>query len=104
MSTESQMDLDLSDDTRDIIAGLNAFVVAEVLPRHNDNEDVFEEPRFLFDDTGRYSKTVLDLRREVRVASSKAGYYHLFTPEVLGGGGQGAVAWYAVWEDLHHRY
>jgi acyl-CoA dehydrogenase len=40
----------------------------------------------------------------VRVASAEAGYYTMFCPEAIGGGGLGPLASYETWEFLHHRY
>lgn len=96
-------DMDLPEETRDVIDGLRNFVAAEVRPRHDANAELFENPHELYDESGRFSPAVLQLRREVREASAKAGFYQLFAPESLGGGGQGALSWYAAWQDIHHR-
>lgn len=98
------MTLELPESTRDIVEGLRKFIRAEVVPRQDDNQNLFGNPRLLYDETGRYSQAVLALRKEVRLASAMAGYYTALVPEALGGGGEGAVTLYALWEDIHHTF
>jgi acyl-CoA dehydrogenase len=97
------MSLQLPESTLEILEGLRAFVAAEVVPRHEGHAELFGNPHRLFDESGRYCQQALDLRREVRAASAAAGYYTLFAPESLGGGGQGPVTMFAVWQDLYQR-
>jgi acyl-CoA dehydrogenase len=87
----------------ELVEGIRAFVNAEVRPRHEKYSEIFDDPRQMYDETGRYSETVQAQRREIRLASAEAGFYQMFTPEELGGGAQNAVTWYAIWEDLHHQ-
>lgn len=87
----------------DIVAvrqGLVDFAAAEILPRHAANRVLFENPRRLFREDGRYGDEVLALVREVRMASAKAGFYTMCVPESLGGAGFGMLAYYACWEEL----
>jgi acyl-CoA dehydrogenase len=97
------MSLRLPGPALEIVEGLRAFVAAEVMPRHERHAELFADPHRLYDESGRYCRQVRDLRAEVRTASAAAGYYTLFAPESLGGGGQGPVTMYAVWQDLFHR-
>ncbi len=80
--------------------GLAAFARAEVIPRHVRHRELFENPRLLYREDGRFSEQALALIREVRRAAARAGYYAMCVPETLGGGGLGHLAYYAGWEEL----
>lgn len=96
------MEPQLSEETREILRGLRAFAHSEVFPRHEKAAAVLDDPRRRYDADGRECDDVVEMRRDIRMASARAGYYHMFVPEDLGGGGLGPVAMYAAWEDLHH--
>jgi acyl-CoA dehydrogenase len=74
-----------------------------VIPRHEQHGGLFEDPRALYREDGRFSDELLVLIREVRTASATAGFYHMCAPESLGGGGLGHLAYYVAWEALFHR-
>jgi acyl-CoA dehydrogenase len=93
---------DLPDDVRDVRDGLMRFARAEVLPRHDKHHDLFEDPRRLYREDGRFSDQLKGLIGEVRRAAARAGYYNMCVPESLGGGGLGHLAYYAGWEALFH--
>ncbi len=78
--------------------GLLAFAEQEVIPRHQQNQAFFEDPREMFEADGRFGERLLGLIREVRVASAEGGFFHMCVPEALGGGGLGHLAYYAAWE------
>lgn len=86
------------------VAGLLAFIDRHVVPIESANADLLSDPRRLYDESGRYSADVIALRREVRQASARAGYYAVGAPADLGGGGADAVLQYAIWESLCRRY
>ena len=86
---------------REITEGLRQFVDREVVPLETAHETLLGDPREMFDSEGAYSNEVRDLLRAVRVASSKAGFYTMFAPVDVGGGGLGAVDFYLAWEFLH---
>ncbi len=94
---------DLPEDVEQIRDGIRAFADAEVIPRHEKNKELLENPRLKFDEEGRLSAPVRALVQEVRMASAEAGYYHMCVPEHLGGGGQGMQAYYACWQELFHH-
>ena len=71
---------------------LKRFLVAEVAPLEQANARLLSSPRTVYDETGRYTAEVLSLRAEVRRKSAEAGFYTMFGPEALGGGGLGPVA------------
>ena len=91
---------DLPEEVGPVTAGLQDFLRAEVFPRHEKHAVLLSDPRALFDAKGHYVPEVRDLIREVRMASSRAGYYNLCVPEKLGGAGMGHVAYYATWEAM----
>lgn len=93
---------DLPEDVNQIRDGIRAFAKAEVIPRHEQNRELFENARLKYTEDGRLSEPVQKLIREIRMASAEAGYYHMCVPEHLGGGGQGMQAYYACWEELFH--
>jgi acyl-CoA dehydrogenase len=84
----------------EILDGLRAFLAAEVKSRHERHIDLLDNPRNVYDDSGRYSQGVLDLKREVRTASARSGYYMMLAPRSLGGEELGFVALYEVWETI----
>ena len=92
----------LPDDVAAARDGLLAFARREILPRHEKHRALFDNPRVLYREDGRFSDELLALIREVRTASSAAGYYQMCVPEALGGGGLGHLAYYVAWEALFH--
>ena len=99
----SAIAMELPDDVVTARDGILAFADQEVIPRHERNRALFENPRALYDESGRFSQATIDLIREVRTASSQAGFYHMCVPENLGGAGLGHLAYYVAWEALFHH-
>ena len=85
---------ELPEDVRAVRDGLLDFARKEVLPRHEKHRDLFEDPRRLYREDGRFSDPLKGLIGEVRRASAKAGYYNMCVPEALGGGGLAHLAYY----------
>lgn len=98
------MMLELGSDIDSILDALRDFVRTEVLPIEEKLADLLDDPIHTFDADGRYRPEVLEARQAIRTRAAEAGYYQMFVPESLGGGGLGALALYAVWEDLYHRW
>jgi acyl-CoA dehydrogenase len=88
----------------EVIENLHGFVEAVVLPLEKEHAKLLDDPRRVYDERGAYSADVKKLKRAVRRQSAEAGYYNMFVPEALGGGGFGAYMLYRVWETLYHRY
>ncbi|MEM7221114.1 MAG: acyl-CoA dehydrogenase family protein [Pseudomonadota bacterium] len=93
----------LPDDVAAARDGIVAFAEAEVMPRHDKHQALFEDPRRLYEADGRFSAELLGLINEVRTASAAAGFYQMCVPEELGGGGLSHLAYYVAWEALFHR-
>jgi acyl-CoA dehydrogenase len=68
------------------------FVEKEVVPLETANRALLASDRTIFDEAGRFAPAVEALRREVRERSARQGFYTMFGPEELGGGGLGPVA------------
>src|SRR6185503_15390629 len=92
----------LPEDVAHVRDGLLDFARKEVLPRHDKHRDLFENPRRLYREDGRFSDELKGLIAEMRRASAKAGYYNMCVPESLGGGGLAHLAYYVGWEALFH--
>ena len=99
----SAIALELPDDVAAARDGIIAFANQEVLPRHAEHRALFEDPRSLYRDDGRFADELVTLIREVRTASAQAGFLQMCTPEALGGGGLGHLAYYVAWEALFHH-
>ena len=68
------------------------FVDQEVVPIEAANKALLASDRTIYDEKGRFTPEVEALKREVRMKSAQAGFYTMFGPEELGGGGLGPVA------------
>lgn len=98
----SAIAFELPEEINEVRDGIRAFAMAEVIPRHEANRELLENPRLKYEEDGRLSAPVRQLIKEVRMASAGAGYYHMCVPESLGGSGFGMQAYYACWEELFH--
>lgn len=68
------------------------FVDREIVPIETANKAVLASDRTVFDEHGRFTPEVEALKRQVRMKSAEAGFYTMFGPEELGGGGLGPLA------------
>ena len=68
------------------------FVDQEIAPIEAVNKALLASDRTIYDDKGRFTPEVEALKRKVRMKSAEAGFYTMFGPEDLGGGGLGPVA------------
>jgi acyl-CoA dehydrogenase len=85
-----------------IVDGLLEFARQDILPREEALGETLHDPRLAYGADGRESPPLTDARRQVRIASAKAGYYAMFCPPEIGGGGLGARMSFLCWEALHH--
>jgi acyl-CoA dehydrogenase len=101
-------DVGIPEDIRDIvkgsITGMQQFVDADVLPIEREMGDILIDERKFFDESGKARPEVMEARKQVRMKSSSAGYYGMFAPESVGGGGLGARSMVFVEEALYRRY
>ncbi|MFN0146976.1 MAG: acyl-CoA dehydrogenase family protein [Dehalococcoidia bacterium] len=91
-----------SEEERLIVEGLLDFAEKSVLPREEALAELLHDPRKGFTEDGREHPAITAARRETRVESGRAGYYAMFCPEEMGGGGLGARLSFLCWEALHH--
>lgn len=87
-----------------VVNGLLEFVEKEVEPREEAIAEIMEEPRLLYTESGVEHPDVTAARAAVRMASADAGYYQMFCPEEIGGGGLPLRLSVLCWEALHHKY
>jgi len=86
-----------------VLDELDPFLEREVLRRHRDHHAALSDPRHRYDADGRYTPEVQQLIREVRMASSSAGFFNLAVPTHMGGRGMGYLAYYSAWEHIKRR-
>ena len=98
----SAIAFDIPEDIRAARDGILAFAREEVLPRHEQHRELFENHRRFYDESGKLSDESVAVIREVRMAASRAGFYQMCTPTSLGGGGLGHLAYFVCWEALFH--
>ncbi len=98
----SSIAFDLPDDIIAIREAITAFVKREVLPRHERHASLLDDPRARYAADGRYSEAVYDIIREVRMASSEAGFFNMCVPTAIGGGGLGHLAYFVAWQAVYH--
>ena len=101
-------DVGIPEDIRDIVKasviGIQQFIDSAVLPMERDLGDVLTNERKFFREDGRATEEVLDARRQVRMKSADAGYYGMFAPESVGGGGLGVRSMVFVEEGMYRNY
>lgn len=93
-----------TDDRDALINGLTTFIDRTVVPIEEENADFLANDREVFAGNGGYSLKTRKLIRTVRKTAAEAGYYAMFAPTDIGGGGQGYELYFDVWEHLHHIY
>lgn len=89
---------------RIVVDGLLSFARQEVLPIEAEISGTLHDPRLAYEPDGRESPVITEARRRVRMASARAGYYTMFCPTEIGGGGLGARMSFLCWEALHHAF
>jgi acyl-CoA dehydrogenase len=101
-------DTGIPEDIRDVVkgatTGLVQFVDAEVLPLEAEMGSKLTDERLFFREDGRATEEVLEARKQVRMKSAEAGYYGMFAPESVGGGGLGVRTMVFTEEALYRKY
>ncbi len=87
-----------------IVDGLFAFVDSEVLPIEERYRELLADERRLFRDDGVLVDEIAEARRTVRRRSAQAGFYQMFAPKEIGGGGLPFAAAAAVLEAIYRKY
>ena len=98
----SAIGIQLPEEIVALQSAIEVFVKKEVITRHDKHRDLLSDPRKKFTEEGRYAPEVVELIREIRMASADAGYFNMITPESLGGAEMGSLAYYCAWERIFH--
>ena len=92
-------------DVAEITSGLGKFIDNVIVPLEEDNAELLGDHRGPFyDERGGYGPEVVSLIRRSRMESAKAGYYAMFCPANIGGGGLGRTVQLLTYEFLYKRY
>jgi acyl-CoA dehydrogenase len=94
------IDFTYPEEVRAIVQGVCQFIEREVLPLR----EGFENPRQLYEPSGRFVPEMVERKKAVRMKSADAGYYTMFTPEELGGGGLGPLPCFIVNYEIAKRF
>ena len=101
-------DVGIPEDIRDVVkgavSGVQQFVDAEALPLEAQMGSTLTDERKFFGEDGRAVPEVLEARKHVRMKSAQAGYYGMFAPESVGGGGLGIRTMVFTEEALYRKY
>ncbi|MSR13420.1 MAG: acyl-CoA dehydrogenase family protein [Gammaproteobacteria bacterium] len=81
---------------------IQVFVKREVLARHRRHATLLDDPRRRYAADGRYSDEVHAIIRDVRMASSNAGFFNMCVPTAIGGSGLGHLAYFVAWQAIYH--
>ena len=95
---------DTESEVKGIIAGVQAFIESEVLPLEIRFRDTLADERRLFRDDGRLVDEIDEARRMIRRRSADAGFYAMFAPKEIGGGGLPSTTAVSVLEAVYRRY
>ena len=103
-SSEIGIPEDIRDIVKGAVTGITQFIDAEVLPLEQDLGDLLIDERKFFDERGKAVDEVMEARKQVRMKSAAAGYYGMFAPESVGGGGLGVRIMLFVEEAVYRKY
>lgn len=95
---------ELYEEAAVVADSLIRFVEREVVPLEREHRALLASERTIYDVDGRFTAPILALRRQIRMRSAELGFYNLFAPEELGGGGLGAQAALVIQERLNAQY
>ncbi len=102
--TEAATREEIHDLAKATLDGLFQFIDNEVLPLEEKFRDILKDERKLFRDDGRLVDEVAEARLSVRKMSASAGFYAMFAPEEIGGGGLPTLASVLILEGLYRKY
>ncbi|MCH7616965.1 MAG: acyl-CoA dehydrogenase family protein [Chloroflexi bacterium] len=103
-SSEIGIPEDIRDIVKGAVTGITQFIDAEVLPLERDLGDLLIDERKFFDERGKAVPEAMEARKQVRMKSAAAGYYGMFAPETVGGGGLGVRIMVFVEEAMYRKY
>jgi acyl-CoA dehydrogenase len=104
----SATDIGIPEDIRDVVKGATSgmvqFVESEVVPMEQEMGDMLVDERKFFDERGAAVDEVMEAKRKVRMKAAEAGFYGMFAPESVGGGGIGIRVMVFVEEALYRKF
>jgi acyl-CoA dehydrogenase len=103
-SSEIGIPEDIRDVVKGAVTGLHGLIDSEVLPMEQEMGDMLTDERKFFDESGKARPEVMEARKQVRMKSAAAGYYGMFAPESVGGGGLGVRTMLFVEEAMYRKY
>ena len=103
-SSEIGIPEDIRDIVKGAVTGITQFIDAEVLPLEQELGDLLIDERKFFDERGKAVPEAMEARKQVRMKSAAAGYYGMFAPETVGGGGLGVRIMVFVEEAMYRKY
>lgn len=98
------MDFAIPEEIQEIIKGLKQFIEKKVLPLEEANRELLYNERNYYTPDGRRSQAVEELRKTVRMASAKAGFYNMFGARELGGEEFGPMTAVLVQEAINKSF
>jgi len=103
-SSEVGIPEDIRDIVKGAVTGITQFIDSEVLPMERDLGDLLTDERKFFNEKGMAVPEALEARKTVRMKSAEAGFYGMFAPESVGGGGLGVRIMAFVEEAMYRKY
>ncbi|RLC58581.1 MAG: acyl-CoA dehydrogenase [Chloroflexi bacterium] len=103
-SSEIGIPEDIRDVVKGAVTGITQFIDADVVPLEQELGDLLIDERKFFDDSGKAVPEAMEARKQVRMMSAAAGYYGMFAPESIGGGGLGVRIMLFVEEAMYRKY
>lgn len=95
---------DIEGLVKGIVDGVHAFIESEVLPLEERYRGLLGDERRLFRDDGRLVDEIAEARQAIRRKSATAGFYAMFAPEEIGGGGLPFTAATSILEEIYRKY
>jgi acyl-CoA dehydrogenase len=87
-----------------IVDSIVTFVNRKIVPIEERYQSVLDDQRSMYDERGWPVPDYKKARRMARMAAADAGFYSLFAPGDLGGGGQGSVLMLRAWEAIYREF
>ncbi|MBI1885812.1 MAG: acyl-CoA dehydrogenase family protein [Chloroflexi bacterium] len=104
MTTDVSIPENIRELVKGVLKGLFEFIDAEVVPLEERDREILADERKFFGPDGRMVDQALDARRDVRMKSAEAGFYPMYAPEDIGGGGIPVTAMVFTQEGVYRRY